>query len=483
MDLEEKLKSSKSPELFSCLEDIKKFCNEIWKVPLLPWFTSHTCKHSSEVVHLLGQLLNPLENHFQFLNDYELFILLASAYLHDIGMQSLKVDDISVDKLTVKEYSLIRKRHAEESYNIILKRVMKLLERDDFHLPAIDEEYLPIIARVSKGHSTDFFEEVVAEFRADPLTPKGRIVRGELLTALLMIADELDLQCKRIDFVELAKFKLSPFSLVHWFKHHYVDFVGIKKASVIITLKFPPGSDSYRELIKELIEKKLVEQINKVNPILMESTDGLLHLNSKIDIEQRLDSTSVKRPLPVEVLNELTKLLNKDAGIAAFATAKESTCQILPRLTPIFTGREEELTKFQEAFDKSSFISIEGLGGNGKTEFALKCIERLLPKEKVVWLDCVADSKLDTLIDCAGYPDVLKGESKTELAKYSGFTDLIERAEKIIFLDNFQEVVDPSFRSFFRFADKRLQKARIILIARELTRCRRSRGQSGGGRA
>ena len=84
--------------------------------------------------------------------------MLASAYLHDIGMQYLKVDNISVDKLTSDEYEIIRKRHAEESYNIILKRVQESLRRDDFHLPEIKEEYLPVIAWVSKGHATEFLK-------------------------------------------------------------------------------------------------------------------------------------------------------------------------------------------------------------------------------------------------------------------------------------------------------------------------------------
>jgi hypothetical protein len=108
MDLENILKSQ-NPVLFSCLQDIKKFCSEEWDDKLLPWFTNHDC---------------------------------------------------------------------------------------------------------------------------------GRKVRGELLTALLMIADELDLQCKRIDFSDTAKFDLSSYSQVHWFKHHYVDYVDVEKAAVNVTLKF-----------------------------------------------------------------------------------------------------------------------------------------------------------------------------------------------------------------------------------------------------
>ena len=43
-----------------------------------------------------------------------------------------------------------------------------------------------------------------------------------------MIADELDLHSKRVEFDELAKFTLSDYSSVHWYKHHYVKFIEIK---------------------------------------------------------------------------------------------------------------------------------------------------------------------------------------------------------------------------------------------------------------
>lgn len=112
-------------------------------------------------------------------------------------------------------------------------------------------------------------------------------------------------------------------------------------------------------------------------------------------------------------------------------------------------------------------ISIEGLGGIGKTEFAAQCIELFLQQNNVIWFDCSPDSKLDSLIDSCGYSDLLKGESKTELAKYSGFADLIERDKLVIFLDNFQDVMDDSFKKYFTFSERRLRNAKFVFIARE----------------
>ncbi|HHT9145935.1 MAG TPA: HD domain-containing protein [Candidatus Wunengus sp. YC61] len=464
MDLEEKLKSY--PNLPKHLEEIKESCNKIWSNILLPWFTNHDVSHSKEIIHLLEQILSPIENTPQCLNEHEIFILLASAYLHDIGMQYLKVDDIPVDKLTSDEYELIRKRHAEESHDIILKRLKRPLDRDDFYLPVIEDDYLRVIAEVSKGHAADFFEEIIKYFQENPATPLNRPVRGELLTALLMIADELDLQNKRARFIETAKFNLSNYSAIHWYKHHYVDGVKITKGIVHLTLTFPSNADEYKELFIELIKTKLKTQIDKANPVFNIATSSLLHLDDIINIQTRVDNT--KRRLPDEALKELKKILNKDTSIISpIAEKKDIIHRNIPRPTRIFTGRKDELCRFKEAFGRSNLISIEGLGGIGKTEFAAQCIELYLQQNNVIWFDCSPDSKLDSLIDSCGYSDLLKGESKTELSKYSGFADLSERDKLVIFLDNFQDVMDDSFKNYFRFSERRLRNAKFVLIARE----------------
>ena len=466
MDLEEKLK--RSSDLYKSLKEIEEFCNKTWHAPLLPWFTRHDVSHSKEIIHLLGQILSPIENTPACLNEHELFVLLASAYLHDIGMQYLKVENVSVDKLTSDEYEIIRKRHAEESCKIILKSVQKSLVRDDFHLPEIEEEYLPVIAWVSKGHATEFFEETIQYFQENPATPLNRPVRGELLASLLLIADELDLQSKRVKFPETAKFNPSDFSYVHWFKHHYVDFVEIKNGNISLTLKFPANANEYKELIKELIETKLKVQIDKVNPILSKETSGLLHLNNVVNIQIKTDDTGTKRALSSGALKELKKMLKKESPEKSLTPQKEDIIhRNIPRPTRIFTGRKDELRRFKEAFGRSNLISIEGLGGIGKTEFSAQCIELYLQQNNVIWFDCSPDSKLDSLIDYCGYSDLLKGESKTELAKYSGFADLIERDKLVIFLDNFQDVMDDSFKKYFTISERRLRNAKFVFIARE----------------
>ncbi|MDP3183069.1 MAG: hypothetical protein Q8M54_09685, partial [Desulfobaccales bacterium] len=92
VDLEQKLKESSCDELWKDLQQIKGAAQQIWQTPKLRWYPDHGLRHSHRIIELIGQIVEPLyrRNPDYFLPE-ELFVLLASCYLHDIGMQDLRV--------------------------------------------------------------------------------------------------------------------------------------------------------------------------------------------------------------------------------------------------------------------------------------------------------------------------------------------------------------------------------------------------------
>jgi len=122
-----------------------------------------------------------------------------------------------------------------------------------------------------------------------------------------MIADELDLQCKRVDFSRTESFNLSVYSKLHWFKHHYIDFVSVDNGTIRITLHYPRIARGYIGLIQEFIRSKIQEQINRVKPILQNYS---IFLND--DIQFIVKTDSIKRAMPSDVQEELRKILRKD---------------------------------------------------------------------------------------------------------------------------------------------------------------------------
>lgn len=183
---------------------------------------------------------------------------------------------------------------------------------------------------------------------------------------------------------------------------------------------------------------------------------------------------------PFEEENIIFKNIHATFDIEPAPSTEQSTIDSIPATAPpqiqannipkprdFFTGRTQELIDFADILTRSHLVAIEGLGGIGKTEFAAKYIEQHLSTKKVVWFDCETRLTLDALIAQAGYVDLLKGDNKTDLAKYSGFVDLIERDQLNLFLDNFQETTDPQFSEFIKFAERKLKHAKLIVISRE----------------
>lgn len=141
----------------------------------------------------------------------------------------------------------------------------------------------------------------------------------------------------------------------------------------------------------------------------------------------------------------------------------------VPKSKPYFTGRDSEMLAFKEAIDnKVNFIAIDGPGGIGKTQFISKCIENYISNEKIIWYDCTTSSQFDTLVSEAGYPELLKGKSKTDREKFSAFKDKIQEHEYYIVLDNFQETnSNPVFKEFLLFIQEYLRNGCIIVIDRD----------------
>src|SRR4051812_8770674 len=76
-----------SPELGKELDTITDEALVLWQDQHLRTFTAHGKDHILQVEANLDSLTRGLQASPQKLQPYEIFILIASCYLHDIGMQ------------------------------------------------------------------------------------------------------------------------------------------------------------------------------------------------------------------------------------------------------------------------------------------------------------------------------------------------------------------------------------------------------------
>ena len=164
---------------------------------LFPTFTDHSELHSMSVIELCNELIG--EEQILRMTDDEIYVLLMACYLHDVGMGVLKKDyEVFKDQLGADEYfrehpnadatDFVRDFHHEFSGLVIEKYA------DLFELPT--REHLFAIKQVARGHrKTDLYDE--KEYPSDLKIPNGSSVNLPYLTALIRLADEIDVVALR----------------------------------------------------------------------------------------------------------------------------------------------------------------------------------------------------------------------------------------------------------------------------------------------
>lgn len=237
------------------------------RIPL--YYTDHTIEgHSQRIITLyLASLLDsiafkvPKNKH---LNEHEMFVLAASAYLHDIGM---------ISYLTTKESAYaskaVREQHQDLSYEIIIRSANQEPINGEqldlgLHTRGI-KEYAEWIALVAKGHRKTNLRS--PEY--DERKRGGASIRLRELAALLRLADELDKDYRRVPNVqELNKPWVPSESKVHWYPCHYVESVNINEGLINFSFAFPLRRTEYAEPIIYLVKEKAKDTAAEIQSIL-----------------------------------------------------------------------------------------------------------------------------------------------------------------------------------------------------------------------
>lgn len=164
---------------------------------LFPEYTDHTELHSMNVIDFCNQLIGAEQ--IDLLNVDELYVLLMSCYLHDVGMGVSETDyELFMPELGGNEYlaknptrgisECIREYHHELSGAFIKKYA------DFLDIPS--PEHVFCIVQVSRGHRrTNLLD--TSEYPPDYRVPDGNTVCLPYLAALIRLADEIDVAAER----------------------------------------------------------------------------------------------------------------------------------------------------------------------------------------------------------------------------------------------------------------------------------------------
>jgi hypothetical protein len=289
-------KKEKGDKLFHKLEEIKAKAKpkleEIAKT--FPEYTIHDIRHSEKVLEILDEVVIP-DSLKQKMGRYEIFFLIASAYLHDIGM----VDLPELRKKYKEEFEKFTKEEKLKDREISKKEVKRRFIRENHHLRSEEyiKEHFPdldienvhqarIIGRICKGHRKEDLNDKNS-FKTDTYTI-GVEINVPMLSAFLRIADELHIEFERAPFIiyEVLKPK-DPIVQDELLKlpdylHSYKDFY--KELPVRIDVDITPeGYKPYdikfslkeREITQLLMGEKLYEQKGaSLRELLQNSVDA-----------------------------------------------------------------------------------------------------------------------------------------------------------------------------------------------------------------
>jgi tetratricopeptide (TPR) repeat protein len=448
-------------DLRQSLENVRKASAKIWENSFLQHFTRHDLKHSEKIIDILTMIFGSLEIAEKLITQHELFILLAAAYLHDIGMQSPIHAGISHGPpYDPEDGDLIREKHHKSSYDMIWKSVnMAAPNRIDCGLEGCTQpDYVRFIALLAKYHRMKKPGILSKELAYKDHLESGKYVRVKFLVALIRLADELDRDYMRVDLERLKLHKISTDSKRHWWIHHYTKAVDIKDGIIRILFRIP---ELYKESETELanliyLETKtsVEQQFAEVRDVLWKADIRLvLDINPPADDPEAFSSQPTLMPIPEDLLEDLSDRSDTQKKAVGAGKKLETTLYLngimdtddveLKRLTKaaIELAEKEEYAKAVEKIEQALMhtvkpierVALNAILGNcllilGKTKHAINNFNDILAmsegfdnvEEKTVTVRVLNDlgnayeilGKMDRCIKCY--------ETSIQLAKEIG---------------------------------------------------------------
>lgn len=350
------------------LNIIEQEAGTLWKKGELyhVYYTLHGLDHSNSVIAILEELVDGL-NPADGLNETEIFCLLSAALLHDVGMVLKYPDDeeraARKSELKKRPYSvqdLIRDEHHIRSGRYITEHSKEL---------KLDHREAECIKLIVKGHRKIKLESEEYEDRPIGLKP----VRIRLLSALLRLADELDLLPERAPgtLLNILENDMPDYSRIHWLKHYYTSGLlietsesgkGRKRTSIEIHCQYP-NEEVGRKITEVLIMDPIEKTRSEVFVILMDY--GL-----RVDRSCEIKINTALEEFPEDLYD---KYLGQELKIS----------MEIPR-TKGFVGRKDKLDDLLSSLDRNVII-IEGIAGIGKSYIAAKFAEELKDEYTVYW--------------------------------------------------------------------------------------------------
>lgn len=341
-----KLLRKKNESLFQELEQKTRRWEHLWIGDQIPETVEHSRGHSLRLLELGADLLEPIfEDQSDFLSPVELYLLICSIWLHDIGHAELEYNIDSGKTIPVALFpSLVRKWHDLLSYQ-------RIKRRDD--LKGDEKEAIALICKYHRrkkplegpdAWEDEIFKEVKVEplgkvLGNNPLQLNGKNIppdRMLLIAALLRVLDGCDVQSDRVvDETYWKERKKRTEEEID----HYLQLFKRKKnlLSLIEDCNKQTGQQTYRERIEE-IEKGITSlDFSKYKDYKKFDEKGECYEKQTLELlKEALEKDSEEREILIEVISSLNRILFKKIQEAHFEKHSKAKLVYLRRASEGF---------------------------------------------------------------------------------------------------------------------------------------------------
>ena len=228
-------------------------------IETFPEYTSHDISHSERIIEFFDFIIP--ESLIEKLNIYEIFFLVTSAYLHDIGMvnfpefwDSNKIYNPHITEIE-KVKDAIRENHHLRSEEFIVNN-FKDLAIEDGH-------QAKIVGRICRGHRKENLHNNES-YNPNKIYQRYPI-NVPLLAAILRICDDLDLTFERTPQIIYDKIPLrDTISINEWEKQLSISGVALNPTDpLIINCSANCKNSKIHRALKGL-ETKINDQLNEL---------------------------------------------------------------------------------------------------------------------------------------------------------------------------------------------------------------------------
>ncbi len=245
------------------LESVKAYATEnllrFWQIHA-PHFVDHGESHSANIESLLIRIIPELV--LSKMTEYEIFLLLCGAWLHDIGM---------ISKVQGESDKEVRERHHIKSRQLIRKALPEIQLNDD-------ERY--IIGEIAFYHRKAEDVNNAIEIYETQLGSVVSRVHIKFLCALLRLADGCEIANSRSSRKLLEISDLDEETKFHHEAHLHVSAVNFDLVSKEILVSLRVQNEQDKQLLESFLKAELEKELLSVKDVLAKY--GINYLSVKL---------------------------------------------------------------------------------------------------------------------------------------------------------------------------------------------------------